>query len=417
MDFENKNITHRKPRRTSSMIDLSVTTSNEEFILDTTMMSLPDSLRDNSAIISDLTDQNKTLTMQLLSAHQEIENLNNENFRLKSDLQEIIKKVNTYKKICSTPTKKSITPSRKSKPLHQNDMSSCLTNNDVSLESRVHSENTLRVINKATQTVYTCSNLSERSISTSHNKTLNQNMKEQTIQSTPQIDTDIGGTRDISLQNCTNKKSLNTLSPPLKHNICVISSELSNRIYTMSEGTHLRNYNMCHYRTPKCGIEHILRNIENKVRNFTCSDYCIIFIGEEDFKKTNKYIELVALIREKLLQLNHTNFIICLPTFKYMDNFNIMYNSRIDTFNNLIYMDVQTYSYAFILDSNLNLPYTHDTYNHWHGNLNNKGFNIVISDLQELILDLDNVNTAQPIVDCSQKEQFVMAQNPSQFFL
>lgn len=191
----------------------------------------------------------------------------------------------------------------------------------------------------------------------------------------------------------------------------------------MTERTHICNYNMCHYRMPKCGIEHILKDIDSKVRNFTHSDYCIIHIGEDDFKKTNNYIELVTFIREKLQTLNHTNFIICLPTFKYMVNSNIMYNCRIDTFNNLICMDVETYKYAYILDSNLNLPYTYDTYSRRYGSLNNKGLNIVISDLQDLILNLNTMIASNVEVDCSQKNQTELltdikqAQNKTQFFL
>lgn len=370
--MEEVNITHRK-HNTGSLTNESVLTNDDgKTIFDTTMMNLTDSRVDNindNDTINDLLEQIQSLKMQLRSSHQEIDDLNSENFRLKSDLQKALKNVETDDKTSLTPGKKRSAPSPSNEnKLKNRKLSSNMSNNYDSNSSIIHKETEVVTINKKTQ-------------------------------------------------HCNNKKCLNTLSPPLKRNLCVISSEFSNRIFTMSEGTCLRNYNMCHYRTPRCGIEYNLRNIENKVRNFTSSDYCIILIGEEDFKKTNNYIELVTLIREKLSQLSHTNFIICLPTFKYMDNSNVMFNSRIDTFNNLIYMDVQTYNYAFILDSNLNLPYTYDTYNYWHGNLNNKGFNIVISDLQDLILDLDTLNTIQPVVDCPQNKQFEKAQDTSQFFL
>ena len=104
--MDSDNITYRRPR-TSSLSDLSnIMDNNEKTIFDTTMLSLPDSCHENSGSISELTEQNKTLATKLLSAHQEIENLNNENFRLKSDLQNMIKTINTYKGICSTPDKK-----------------------------------------------------------------------------------------------------------------------------------------------------------------------------------------------------------------------------------------------------------------------------------------------------------------------
>lgn len=180
----------------------------------------------------------------------------------------------------------------------------------------------------------------------------------------------------------------------LKHKICLISSETSNRMYKITERTKLCNFEICHYRKPNCSLNCLLDNIDKKVRSFTYFDYCIIYIGELFFRKTHNYIELVSSIREKLITLNHTNFIICLPTFKYMVNSNIMYNSRIETFNNLLCMDVETYKYAYILDSNFNLPYTSDTYSRY-GTLNNKGLNIVISDLQDLVLEIGALNTAQ----------------------
>ncbi|KAF9424566.1 hypothetical protein HW555_000377 [Spodoptera exigua] len=116
--FDN-NITQRKPLKVNSLTDLSSIT-NEKSIFDTTMMSIPDSLNDDSDTINNLIEQNKKLTVELLSAHQEIENLNNENFRLKSDLQEMIRKSNTCNKICSTPSKKCVTPTHKQKILNLN---------------------------------------------------------------------------------------------------------------------------------------------------------------------------------------------------------------------------------------------------------------------------------------------------------
>lgn len=368
-----ENITFRRTRTQSdSNVDNDDSRNVTSQTLDCTTNSLPDmSENEDVETLNILKNEIERLKSELQSAHKEIDELSLENGNLKQSNAELLEINKKYKVLCSSP---------------------------VGNKFRTPKKNTLT--NRQAKKTPTSSTL--------------ENIKKN-IKNTPHItDIDTESTKKIPSL-CKNSPS--TYSTSLKRNMCVVSSELSNRIYSMSEGTHLRNYNMCHYRTPKCGIEYILKNLESKVRNFTSSDYCIIIIGEDDFKKTNKYIELVTLIREKLLQLNHTNFIICLPTFKYMDNSNIMFNSRIDTFNNLIYMDVQTYNYAFILDSNLNLPYTHDTYNHWYGNLNNKGFSIVISDLQDLILDLDSVNTVQTIVDCSQKEQPEITQNTSQFFL
>lgn len=242
-----------------------------------------------------------------------------------------------------------------------------------------------------------------------------------TSKGTQSIETSVCCTPTTEIPAGTSKNGTTQTNPSLpilKHKICMLSSETSNRLYTLCQRTDLSNFQLCHYRMPKCGLKQLLSNIDKKVQNFTHSDYCIIYIGEDDFRKTHNYIELVTFIREKLQILTHTNFIICLPTFRYMENKNIMFNSRIDTFNNLIYMDVETYKYAYILDSNLNLPYTYETYN-LYGSLNNKGLSIVLSDLQNIVLALNTAYLTSG-ADCSQKTGSLtdtQLHDNSQFFL
>lgn len=344
-----ENITLRKKHNVLS------TSSSESSLFNATAMSMPDTSLYNDEVIEKLREEINNLKINLQSAHQEIENLLSHNMQLKTELDKSNKIIELYKKVNSGEVKCS-TPKAYRKIQKRTRLSS-LASTPVKITHEAHNDHSMQ-----------------------------------------HIDIDPGSSQDVfTSQNNTIAKLAPPAkpSPPLaKHNLCVLSSEISNRIYTMCEKTHLKNYNMCHYRTPKCGIEYLLKNIDKKVQNFTRADYCIIFIGEEDFRKTHNYIELVTYIRDKLITLNHTNFVICLPTFKYMDNTNIMFNSRVDTFNNLIYMDVETYHYAYILDSNLNLSYTWDTYNQRHGHLNNNGFTQVVSDLQDFILDLETVNTS-----------------------
>lgn len=103
-----------------------------------------------------------------------------------------------------------------------------------------------------------------------------------------EVNIDAGCTQGVaSLNNIISAKSHVPSPPPVKNNICILSSETSNRIQTLSERTHLGNFNMCHYRTPRCGMKYLLKDIDLKVRNFSRLDYCIIFIGEDDFTKTH----------------------------------------------------------------------------------------------------------------------------------
>lgn len=357
-----ENITFRRPRTSSEPNNSSELISQT---LNCTTNSLPEMSEDeDDKEINILRNEVKNLKSQLEKAHKEIKLLCSQISTLEQKNTELIKENEVSQKDNSSSTlkKKKQIPKR-----------------DKILSTKRTSKETQPI-----ELLDRCTSTAEGPAGTSQNGTIQTNAP----------------------------------LPILKHNICMLSSETSNRLYTLCQRTDLINCNICHYRMPTCGLEQLLNNIDKKVQNFTHSDYCIIYIGEEDFRTTHNYIELVSFVREKIQILTHTNFIICLPTFKYMENKNIMFNSRVDIFNNLIYMDVENYKHAFILDSNLNLPYTHETYN-WYGRLNNKGLSIILTDLQELILDLNTTNLSSE-AGCSQKTDALsdtQLHNNSQFFL
>lgn len=344
-----RNRTRSEPNDDESDIILSQT-------LNCTTSSLPEISEDeDTPQLKILKDEIASLTSQLASAHEEIEKLSLENCNLKKLNGEYNKRNDMYKKIVNSPGK-------------------------------IKSKTTLLTPKRNTKTKQTQTTpVIEKSCSSPINT--------KTAKST---------SRNVSSSKPT--QNTRTETTPKKHSvkrrICLISSETTNRLYTIAERTNLRDFEICHYRKPTCGLRPILHKIEGKVQDFTHSDYCVIYIGEEDFRKTHNYLELVMFIREKLMELNHTNFVICLPTFKYMTDANIMYNSRVEMFNNLLYLDINTYNYAYLLDSNLNLSYDHDSYSKRFGTLNKIGLKIVVSDLQDLILSLCGLNATHSGVNC-----------------
>lgn len=382
MESDN-NITYRKPRRTSSLTDLSfMTNSNEKTILDTTMMSIPDSLHDNSDVISQLTDQNKTLTMQLLSAHQEIENLNSENFRLKTDLQNVTKTLNTYKKICSTPEKKSIAPVRKNQSMQKNSPS-CLNNNELCEPHRKSLKSEIITLNKGTQTTYKCTQTSNK-------------LKESPTSLSHEI-------REINKQIETNRNNSEVCShnietgsnTPQQHKqnkICILSSNKQNNVLSIAEETIPKKYKFCHYLTPDGDICHLLKGIDTKLTDYTMNDYCVIFVGEKDFKISYNYSKLILNIRKTLSGITHTNIIICLPTYKYNINAN-MYNWRVRNFNYIMYQDISAHKHVFVLDSNANLSYDYNTFYRHSGQLNDFGLRTIFMSLLSFIKDIEYFNT------------------------
>lgn len=170
------------------------------------------------------------------------------------------------------------------------------------------------------------------------------------------------------------------------NNICIISSQkqriLSHKMLTKTN--FLSNNNICHYRKPACGIKNLMEGIDKKLTKFTKDDYCIIFLGEEDFVTTNNYLELVVCLREHLQPLHHTNIILCLPTFK-CHKYAAMFNWRVESFNNLLYLDNESKLYATLLDSNVNLTYDYRMFSRQHGDVNKNGFLVILRDLKALI--------------------------------
>lgn len=105
MIMESENITFRKIRRVESLHDISHSTS----VLNDTIVSLPNTslneLNESQTLI-ELNETIKKLTLQLQTAHQEIDNLNIENGQLKLELQKCETTISAYKKIqfCSVKT-------------------------------------------------------------------------------------------------------------------------------------------------------------------------------------------------------------------------------------------------------------------------------------------------------------------------
>lgn len=351
------NITFRRKRTLSEPKDQHESNIISQS-LNCTTSSMPDMSDDEDVPqLKVLKDEIARLTSQLNSAHKEIEVLSLENSNLKKINEEFNKKNDIYKKIVSSPGK-------------------------------IKAKSSLMSPKKITKTKQTQTS----PISQEHTSIMNNNK-----------------TKNCEKNISSSRQNIHTVSTvkqpyPSKHKICLISSETSNWLYKIAERKNMNDYEICHYRKPRCGLRYILDNVERKVLNFTLSDFCVIYIGEEDFRKTHNYLELVMFIREKLLPLSHTNFIICLPTFKYMTNANLMFNSRIENFNNLLYLDNITWNYACILDSNLNLPYDYYTYSKHYGNLNSNGTKFVIADLHDLIVDLCGLNTTHPEVYCHSNE-------------
>ncbi|CAK1594420.1 unnamed protein product [Parnassius mnemosyne] len=175
--------------------------------------------------------------------------------------------------------------------------------------------------------------------------------------------------------------------------LCIISSIRSNKMATTLRN-HFETQNICHYSIPGGGINQLLSGLQTKLEDYTLNDFCILIVGETDFNVSKNYNELVSNIRKALLTVQHTNILICLPTFKFCNQSNI-YNRRIETFNNLLYSDNINFEYCYILDSNKNLEYSTHMFSMYSGKLNKLGLKTYLHDIDEFITTFDDLTFSE----------------------
>lgn len=187
-----------------------------------------------------------------------------------------------------------------------------------------------------------------------------------------------------------------------KNKMCILSTNRFNETLKIAQHNFEDSYNLCHYLLPNRGLQKLLQGIESKVADFNENDFVIILIGEEDFNHTENYHDLILHVRECLQKINHTNILLCVPTFKQGRRTTDIFNSRVEIFNKILCMDVIRHKYAFLIDSNLNLSYDNTMFYTRNGKINNYGIKQVFQDIKENISlinswysDDDNASTYQ----------------------
>ncbi|KAG7303368.1 hypothetical protein JYU34_011859 [Plutella xylostella] len=173
---------------------------------------------------------------------------------------------------------------------------------------------------------------------------------------------------------------------PLTSQIMILSN-IKRRDIVSTAKSLLPEHQICHYLYEGGHIQQMIEGLEKKLEAFTQTDYCILMIGEHDFKVTKNYSLIVENIREKILSVQHTNVIIMLPTFKCFGSVTL-YNKRLESFNNLLYLDNEIYQYAYIMDSNKNLSYSHKMFSYITHHINNYALNVIFRDVSVLILQI-----------------------------
>lgn len=362
---EINNVTVRRARALS-ISDCNLDESLANHTLDGTVCSMPDiSDDDDIDLITQLKKNIDDLTNKLCSANGEIDSLSLQIEKLKKENENLIRKTSLYKQIVTTNTPKK----RGTKNSKQ-----------------------VGCINKQTQTD------SEITVKEKVTKNCDQ-QKTITTHSSPQM------APLPSNEQGTTEKYTQVNQHKLKNKLCILSTNKTNNILTLAKEYFTDNYQICHYLTPNVDIMHLLRDLQTKLQHYTKNDFCIILIGEEDFKTTKCYLDIITHMRNALQNIKNTNIIIALPTYKYNNDDNILYNSRVELFNNMLCMDNITHNYSYVLDSNLNLSYHHSTYIR-SGTIKDCAMRVIFEDLFNLRSEILEENAL--IEDSEAKDQFFL---------
>lgn len=353
----------RRPLSESQTNERDESINSSKITLDGTAQSLPTLSDDEDEQLKELREKNQRLTLELEMAHKEICNLNLENSELKTKNGTLQKENEILKKLSQTSNNKLLTP-RKKKGTPSKQI-------PIEKTSLTEQQKYKKFIPSA-------------STSSSNIETTEHSEKKQSIPCT--------GTQN-SQKHATKNKHVNpTKTTPTepksrKRKICIISTNKTNDILSIGKQTFTEKSEILHYVTPGVSARQLLSGIERKLSGYTMNDFCILLIGECDFKTTRDYVDLVLYIRETLSKLKHTNIIICAPTYNCGQNTN-MFNWRVETFNKLLYLDILSHEHAYFLDSNLNLSYDVDMFYGRSGKINDNGMSVVFKDLHTLLQSL-----------------------------
>jgi hypothetical protein len=121
--------------------------------------------------------------------------------------------------------------------------------------------------------------------------------------------------RDIPISTEGELQACLSIPEKSRSKLCIISNQRHNGALAAIENAFDGSTDYCHYAMPNCTINGILKTLKNKLLHFTLSDYCVILLGEIDFINNPDNTELIRNIRSEVQKINHTNVIICLPTY------------------------------------------------------------------------------------------------------
>ncbi|KAJ2952561.1 hypothetical protein O0L34_g6883 [Tuta absoluta] len=220
-------------------------------------------------------------------------------------------------------------------------------------------------------------------------------------------------------------KTQSTSKPPVrsdedkKPKIYVLSNNNRNKILqAISHHYEPNQFTYSHHIKTGVGIKILLNNLSTELLNYTKNDYCIVLIGEADFKygsnlkSLHDFENLIQYIRETLEKISNTNIILAMPTYVCGA---MIFNHNVEIFNTLLYRDTLKNNYAYFFDSNADLSF--DMFSEHTGKLTNTGYNELFANLRTFIQDLDKNTRTSDLSDLPHDKKTEKKPEVNQFFL
>lgn len=374
---ENKSIDAIQPttQDTSNIIDSQLFTDSETsyelYDIPNIMSKSMDCTITDQLCISEMKEQIAILTSKLETTESELDNIILENNNLNRQIQMLNEEVKLLKSLCKSST--------------------IIGNSPYKSDNRRHSL-PRRKRSPTNSPLSSNSNLQPRDIAASSQQekiALLQQQLEDIQRENTSLTKQIESLTQSELKMPIERERQHKANGPLTLNtkrsdhslkkLCLISSNKTNNVLSIALDT-FGDMQLCHYLSPKHGILHMIKNLHEKLYSFTKNDYCVILIGEDDFKTTNNYSNLILELRDTLLKIRHTNLILCLPTYKCC-NYATVFNCRVEMFGILLSLDVNSYHYATLVDSNRNLSIDGTMFSKYDGRLNNNGMRTIFNDI------------------------------------
>lgn len=320
------NITYRQPCRVNSFTD---ETDERPSLFDTTMMSLPNESLDSShELVNELHEQIKSLNNELLSAHQEIENLNTENFRLKNDLQNSLKLIEAYKKICLTPERKNMSP----KLSHKKNTSAL--SSPVTFSVRTEHNNCteqLKLIQNLSESLNQKSQSTE-SLPATQSESPKVESSEKQLILVPRNDSFHASHAQGTLSGIDNEERQSPMTSPVikksgykTNKIIVFGDQQGYRIRQTLQKLLGDNFVVSSYWKSGAQIQQVLSSAQSEINELDKNDFIVILGGIND-KQPN---DILFSMRNFLTYTNNTNVIVSeIPYNKFLNEKKLNYELK-----------------------------------------------------------------------------------------